>query len=412
VSKLRGEAGVLRQKKAADDTRLGSKVKYASEQASVQDIVQSLAEQVGLRYDWQKSHDQTDPLCRQWVRNVAIEGKTCNEALEQVLNPVGLRYQVKDGVLVLSRQDNGTASEPPAAGLVELKEKWLPGQRYVKDFDLKQNTAFLLQGRADTVSEDITMGTQYGLTVLRETPDGGRELELEFLSARMGIKMGDDAILDYDSTNQSAGDQTNGAAAVFRNIVGSKLRYFLNASNDAERLEGVDELAQRIQSISQTGPLTGGIKKIFGATYFQQLTNANPFLPHQTVQPGDTWTSHFEHPVTSVGIEVWDYKVVFKKWEMRENRKCARLEFQGIMKVKPDPNSKRDEKTYHPRDGVAEGVLWFDPELGQILEADMKNDANIDKKTPANPSGTPGTTGPMQTITTQRHQLITIKLER
>jgi hypothetical protein len=96
------------------DTRLGSKVKYTSEQASVQEIVQSLAEQVGLRYDWQKSFAQTDPLCRQWVRNVAIEGKTCNEALEQVLKPVGLRYQVEDGVLVLSRQAKGT--HPPQSG--------------------------------------------------------------------------------------------------------------------------------------------------------------------------------------------------------------------------------------------------------------------------------------------------------
>ena len=58
------------------DTRLESKVKYTSEQASVQDIVRALAEQVGLRYDWQKSFDQTDPICRQWVRNVAIEDKT------------------------------------------------------------------------------------------------------------------------------------------------------------------------------------------------------------------------------------------------------------------------------------------------------------------------------------------------
>ena len=74
------------------DLRLGSKVKYTSEQASVQDIVQSLVEQVGLRYDRQKSFAQTDPLCRQWVLNVAIEGKTCNEALEQVLKPVGLEW--------------------------------------------------------------------------------------------------------------------------------------------------------------------------------------------------------------------------------------------------------------------------------------------------------------------------------
>ena len=95
------------------DTRLGSKVKYTSEQASVQDIVQSLAEQVGLRYDRQKSFTQTDPLCRNWVRNVAIEDKTCAQALEQILKPFGLRYQVEEGVLVLSRQAKGV---PPSRG--------------------------------------------------------------------------------------------------------------------------------------------------------------------------------------------------------------------------------------------------------------------------------------------------------
>jgi hypothetical protein len=115
--------------------------------------------------------------------------------------------------------------------------------------------------------------------------------------------------------------------------------------------------------------------------------------------------------VTDVGIEVWDCKVVFQNWEMHENHNCARLELQGIMKVKSDPNSKRDETAYHPRDGVSEGVAWFDPELGQIIEADMKKDINVDKKTSMNPSGTPGAAEQMQTITTQRHQVYTIKLE-
>jgi hypothetical protein len=94
------------QKPAAADAAnppLERKVKYTSEQASVQDIVQSLAEQAGLRYDWQKSFNQTDPLCRQWVSHVAIEGQTCAQALDQILKPVGLRYQVENGVLVLSR---------------------------------------------------------------------------------------------------------------------------------------------------------------------------------------------------------------------------------------------------------------------------------------------------------------------
>ena len=46
---------------------------------------------------------QTDPLCRRWVNNVAINGKSCREALDQILKPVGLRYQVEKGSIVLSR---------------------------------------------------------------------------------------------------------------------------------------------------------------------------------------------------------------------------------------------------------------------------------------------------------------------
>jgi RNA polymerase sigma factor (sigma-70 family) len=105
------------QEKAAApsaDPRLAKTVTFATEQASVQDIVQKLTEQVGLKYDWNKSHAQTDPLCRNWVRNVDFKDKPCSEALEEILKPVGLQYEVQDGVLVLSRQPKSTP--PPAAG--------------------------------------------------------------------------------------------------------------------------------------------------------------------------------------------------------------------------------------------------------------------------------------------------------
>jgi hypothetical protein len=297
-----------------------------------------------------------------------------------------------------------------SAGQVELKLKWPPGKRDVMDFDFKQNTAILLQGRTNTLDEDFTMGFQFGRTVLRETPGGGHELELEFLGARMGIKAGDHMMLDYDSANPTAADQTNGVAAVFGKIVGAKLRYSLNAGNDPEHLEGVDELVRHIQSVPQASPLTGDIKNIFSAAFFDVFTNGDLFLPRHAVQPGDTWPSHLERTVAGVGIEVWDCQVIFQNWEVHDNRNCARLELQGIMKVKPDPNSKRDETVYHPRDGISQGVAWFDPELGQIIETDMKNDINVDKQ-PRNPSGTPSTAGPTQTITTQRHESYTLKLK-
>ena len=89
---------------APADARLDAKVKFAAKQASVQDIVQSLAQQAGLGYEWKKSFAQTDPLCRRWVNDVAIEGKPCREALDQILDPVGLRYEIEKGSVVLYRK--------------------------------------------------------------------------------------------------------------------------------------------------------------------------------------------------------------------------------------------------------------------------------------------------------------------
>ena len=339
-------------------------------------------------------------------------GERFGVAVRKELGLELLPTNLPGAVLVVEKvaASTGMASAPPSAGLVDLKLKWPPGEHCVVDFDFKQNTAFLLQGRTNTVEEDITLGNQLGFTVVQETPGGGHELELKFLSARMGIQMGDNPMLDYNSADKSAADQTNGVAAVFREMVGSHLRYFLNSSNVAERLDGVDELVRRIQSVPQADPLTDGLKNMFNAAYFGCFTNADIFLPHQAVQPGDTWLSHVEYPVASTGIEVWDCKVVFQSWEMHESHRCARLELQGVMKVKPDANSRRDETAYHARDGVSGGVAWFDPELGQFIEIDIKKDINVDKQ-PRNPGGTPDAAGQMQPITTQRHQAFSTRLE-
>jgi carboxyl-terminal processing protease len=134
------------------DTRLGSKVKYTSEQASVQDIVQSLAEQVGLRYDRQKSFTQTDQLCRNWVRNVAIEDKTCAQALEQILKPFGLGYQVAEGVLVLSRH---AKSMPPSKGYVTTgpAPTGLEPAKMLSAKEQRENFDFLCQAIDETYAD-------------------------------------------------------------------------------------------------------------------------------------------------------------------------------------------------------------------------------------------------------------------
>ena len=92
------------KKPAVADARLDAKVTYAVQKESVQYVVLKLAAQAGLNYDFEKSKSQTDPLCRQWLNNVSIENKTCREALETILGPLGLRYKVEGEKIVLYRK--------------------------------------------------------------------------------------------------------------------------------------------------------------------------------------------------------------------------------------------------------------------------------------------------------------------
>ena len=382
------------------DTRLGSKVKYTSEQASVQDIVQSLAEQVGLRYDWQKSHDQTDPLCRQWVRNVVIEGKTCNEALEQVLKPVNLRYQLEEGVLVLSRQDEGTSPASP----VELKLKWpLVGERVVLDMEIKRNGEYLYPGQPDRQQEDLTLEKKFGLTVLKATPGGGHEVELEFLSIRDRIALGGNTMLDFDSTQESSASRTNSLTDLYGKVVGSKIRYFLNASNEVERMEGVDELEQRLSS-GASADASAFSKIQFSEGYLKQLMSGlHLYLPPKAVQPGDTWPIQTEMALGPLGTASIDHTVTFRNWEQHWKRNCARLEFQSTMKTKPGPNSNPAGTSVSSLEGTSSGVAWFDPELGMVIETAANTDMKMVINRPINPSGNPGASGPPPGTIYQTH---------
>jgi hypothetical protein len=104
-----------------------AKITYVSTQASVQDIVKTMAQQAGLGYQWQKSFDQTDPQCRQFVHDVRIEAVPFEMAMRQILDPVGLRYEVENGDVVLYR-----APYAPPAGLWDRRISYSTGKKSVQ----------------------------------------------------------------------------------------------------------------------------------------------------------------------------------------------------------------------------------------------------------------------------------------
>jgi hypothetical protein len=91
------------------------RISYSVEKKSVQYVVMDLAKMVDLGYDWDKSAAQTDPERRRWVTNLSIEGETFDAAMQRVLGPVGLRYEVEGKKVVLYRAAAaaGPAQEAP-----------------------------------------------------------------------------------------------------------------------------------------------------------------------------------------------------------------------------------------------------------------------------------------------------------
>lgn len=294
-------------------------------------------------------------------------------------------------------------------GPVELKIKWPLHQRVVQELDMKMNMEMAMPGQPAPMKQDMTMGQAYGMTVQQATPDGGHEVEMDFISARMAMKMGEKTMMDYDSEKKAAADKPNPVADMFGKIVGSKIRFFLDASNEVTRIEGVEELANRLTSGPQAEALAP-LKSTFSEGYFKQMMSANQFLPLHAVQPGDSWPVRMEIPMATMGTMVMNYDVTLQSWEMHGKRNCARLEFRGTMQTKPDPAAKPGAMTISILDGATSGVSWFDPELGITIDTQMTQDLKMVVRVPM-PQRGKAAAPPMQSITNQMNQVMTIKLQ-
>ena len=144
---------------------------------------------------------------------------------------------------------------------------------------------------------------------------------------------------------RSAADTSRGCRDVFYGkIVGSKIRYFLNARNEVDRMEGAEELASRL-TFSAGAKLKPGttwdkkvldgllkqdglsaqqpehfawLRNIFSKAYFESKIH-HQFLPTHAVQPGDTWPVFHEYPIGVIRVLervlVRDFKVTFHGWE-------------------------------------------------------------------------------------------------
>jgi hypothetical protein len=202
----------------------------------------------------------------------------------------------------------------------------------------------------------------------------------------------------------------NPVADIFGKSIGAKIQYFLDASNEVERIEGVDELGNRLSSGGQADPGVQIFKSfMFGKDHFKQMMSANRFMPPKPVQPGDTWPGMLSFEMAPLGTMVLNFDCTFQSWEMHGKRNCARIEFQGTVKSTPSADANPSGLSMTITGGDFSGVSWFDPELGITIDMTMNQNMKMTMTMPTNGRG--NAAAKTQTMTNVMNQVINIKLD-
>jgi len=297
---------------------------------------------------------------------------------------------------------------PTSTGPVELKLQWTAGERIRQSLDVKMNMEISGANLPRPIQQDLTLGEDYRLHVISADAAGGHELEMEFLGIRMKLDQGGKALVDYDSAKKSSSSgNIPGIATMektFEAVVGAKILYFLDASNHVQRIEGVDELTSKLGAGGQSNA-GSDMSSMFNNDSLKQMIGGQ-HLPPKPVQPGDSWPVQTDVAMGDLGTMTMNYNFNFERWEMHGKRMCARLEFQGTLKSKANPEAAATGMSVSVQNGDSSGVTWFDPELGMVIETIMSQNMDMNMTVPVPGRGKNAT----QTMTMVMKQAITVKL--
>ncbi len=293
---------------------------------------------------------------------------------------------------------NSTAAAGQPDDAVALKLRWLVGGRFghrMEMAQIRQIPAIPGIPGSKPTTQEMNMGQDYSLNVLRERQGGGREVELEFQSVNLSVAMGGNEVLGFDTRGEATGDESNPAVRPFRQMVGQKVTLLLDASNTVERVAGMKEFSEKVFGNADAGP--NPMAAMFNEDTFKQMITQGRDLPAQPVKPGATWPSKFEITMGPLGKVKLDLMYTFKGWEQREQRRCAALTFTGSIGANTGDPSNPVGAMMSVAGGQCSGRSWFDPARGMMLDSLIDQTIQMRMRLPVPPGVGGGAAPPVET---------------
>lgn len=296
---------------------------------------------------------------------------------------------------------------------VTLRVKWPVGSRYSQRMEVNGDTETRMPQSPKPMQQKISLNQEYNITVLAQRPNGGRELELEVESAEIDVTMNGKPVVNLDTKAEAGPAEANAGLAAFRQIIGTKIKFLIDASNQVEKVEGVQAFAARAMAGSNPQG-RAAMQSMFSEDYFKQMVDTQRALPPGPVKVGESWPYKDIIAIPSFGAMTLDLTYTLKGWEQRQNRKCAAIDFSGSMISTPATNAAQTAMSMKMESGRISGRTWFDPELGNTVETALDQDLVMHITVPVpRPRATNASAAQLpatQTITNNTKQKVVIKL--
>jgi len=269
----------------------------------------------------------------------------------------------------------GTSTSVAPGNPVEMKIKWTVGKKYSLRMEMDQTTETDVPNLPQPVIQEVKLTQDFDISALKELDNGGRQLELEFEDETMEVLQGGHSVLSFDSTQSPAGDTNNPAATILRAIIGARIQYFTDAAGKVERIEGVEDLMNRVAATGTPPQQQAMFKQMFSEDTLKQYGSFGELMPDHAVNIGDSWRLK-KDVITPIGTLALNMEYTFKNWEEHDDHQCAHIEAAGDLSTKSISTALG--VVVEIKNGKISGGNWFDPTPGFIV--DMDTDQNMKLK--------------------------------
>lgn len=260
------------------------------------------------------------------------------------------------------------------ADTVALKLAWPVGKKLTMRMD-SATVNQMVMGEGKSMRQVMAQRMDYSVSFLKKTPEGGVEMETEFLAVKMDMEAGG-VKMSFDS----AQDKPTAANpfAFMGAMVGKKFTTVLDSKGNVVRTEGVEKAFAGLDS----NPM---LKEVLKKENLEKMSGCDLFskcLGNRDVKVGESWSDTWNVDLGSLGKEQTKLNCTYVGMGKRLGRDCAQVDFTGDIGMKLE-FGKGSGMEMEIKDGKLKGTNWYAPDLGVVIESAMEQSLKLKMKMPA-----------------------------